>query len=409
MNRYILGGIIQMKVLVINCGSSSLKYQLIDMKDNNVLANGVAERIGMSEGILTHKQPGKDNVVFNEDMPTHKEALQILVKALVNDEYGVIESLDEISAIGHRITTGGEKYNSSIEADDEVIKGLDECKNLAPLHIPGQVMGLLGCKEVFHGKKMVCVFDTSFHRTIPKEAYIYPIPYEYYEKYGIRKYGFHGISHQFVSAKAAEMMNKDIKDLKIIVCHLGNGASVSAVKNGECIENSMGFTPLDGLEMGTRSGSIDPSIVSFLCENENKTPKEVEDILNKESGLLGVSGVSSDFRDITDAKDKGNERAKLAFDIFVYRVKSTIGAYTAAMNGVDVIAFTGGIGENASVVREAILKDMEFFGIDFDEKANDVRGKDTIITKEGSKTVCMVIPTNEELMIAKETVNILNN
>ncbi len=409
MNRYILGGIIQMKVLVINCGSSSLKYQLIDMKDNNVLANGVAERIGMSEGILTHKQPGKDNVVFNEDMPTHKEALQILVKALVNDEYGVIESLDEISAIGHRITTGGEKYNSSIEADDEVIKGLDECKNLAPLHIPGQVMGLLGCKEVFPGKKMVCVFDTSFHRTIPKEAYIYPIPYEYYEKYGIRKYGFHGISHQFVSAKAAEMMNKDIKDLKIIVCHLGNGASVSAVKNGECIENSMGFTPLDGLEMGTRSGSIDPSIVSFLCENENKTPKEVEDILNKESGLLGVSGVSSDFRDITDAKDKGNERAKLAFDIFVYRVKSTIGAYTAAMNGVDVIAFTGGIGENASVVREAILKDMEFFGIDFDEKANDVRGKDTIITKEGSKTVCMVIPTNEELMIAKETVNILNN
>ncbi|WP_290776208.1 acetate kinase [Anaerofustis sp.] len=398
-----------MKVLVINCGSSSLKYQLIDMKDNNVLANGVAERIGMSEGILTHKQPGKDNVVFNEDMPTHKEALQILVKALVNDEYGVIESLDEISAIGHRITTGGEKYNSSIEADDEVIKGLDECKNLAPLHIPGQVMGLLGCKEVFPGKKMVCVFDTSFHRTIPKEAYIYPIPYEYYEKYGIRKYGFHGISHQFVSAKAAEMMNKDIKDLKIIVCHLGNGASVSAVKNGECIENSMGFTPLDGLEMGTRSGSIDPSIVSFLCENENKTPKEVEDILNKESGLLGVSGVSSDFRDITDAKDKGNERAKLAFDIFVYRVKSTIGAYTAAMNGVDVIAFTGGIGENASVVREAILKDMEFFGIDFDEKANDVRGKDTIITKEGSKTVCMVIPTNEELMIAKETVNILNN
>lgn len=409
MNRYILGGIIQMKVLVINCGSSSLKYQLIDMKDNNVLANGVAERIGMSEGILTHKQPGKDNVVFNEDMPTHKEALQILVKALVNDEYGVIESLDEISAIGHRITTGGEKYNSSIEADDEVIKGLDECKNLAPLHIPGQVMGLLGCKEVFPGKKMVCVFDTSFHRTIPKEAYIYPIPYEYYEKYGIRKYGFHGISHQFVSAKAAEMMNKDIKDLKIIVCHLGNGASVSAVKNGECIENSMGFTPLDGLEMGTRSGSIDPSIVSFLCENENKTPKEVEDILNKESGLLGVSGVSSDFRDITDAKDKGNERAKLAFDIFVYRVKSTIGAYTAAMNGVDVIAFTGGIGENASVVREAILKDMEFFGIDFDEKANDVRGKDTIITKEGSKTVCIVIPTNEELMIAKETVNILNN
>ena len=398
-----------MKVLVINCGSSSLKYQLIDMENENVLANGVAERIGMSEGVLTHKQPGKDDVVFNEDMPTHKEALQILVKALIDENYGVIKSLDEISSIGHRITTGGEKYNTSIKADDEVIKGLESCAELAPLHIPGQVMGLLGCKEVFPGKEMVCVFDTSFHRTIPKEAYMYPIPYEYYEKYGIRKYGFHGISHQYVSAKAAKMLGKDIEDLKIIVCHLGNGASVSAVKNGRCIENSMGFTPLDGLEMGTRSGSIDPSIIPFLCEKENKSPKEVEDILNKESGLLGVSGVSSDCRDITSAKNEGNERAKLAYDIFVYRVKTTIGAYTAAMNGVDAIAFTGGIGENACDIREAILTDMEFFGVDFDEKANDVRGKDTIITKEGSKTTCMVIPTNEELMIAKVTMEILNS
>ncbi|MGO5358431.1 acetate/propionate family kinase [Anaerofustis sp. LCP19S3_F7] len=396
-----------MKVLVINCGSSSLKYQLIDMDNNNVLANGVAERIGLEDGILTHKQPGKDNVVFNENMPTHKEALQILVKALVDKEYGVISSLDEISAIGHRITTGGEKYNESIKATDEVIEGLKECSELAPLHIPGQVMGLLGCKEVFPGKEMVCVFDTSFHRTIPKQAYMYPIPYEYYEKYSIRKYGFHGISHQFVSQKVAELMNKDVKDLKVIVCHLGNGASISAVNKGECIENSMGFTPLDGLEMGTRSGSIDPSVIPFLCEKENKTPKEVEDILNKESGLLGVSGVSSDFRDITDAMEKGNERAKLAFDIFVYRVKTTIGAYTAAMNGVDCIAFTGGIGENSTDVRAAILKDMEFFGIDFDEEANNVRGKAQFITKPSSKTTCMVVPTNEELMIAKETINIL--
>lgn len=392
-----------MKILVINCGSSSLKYQLFDMDSSTVLANGVAERIGMDDGILTHKQPSKDKYVINEDMPTHKEALRLLVKALTDKEYGVIESLDEISAIGHRITTGGEIYNQTIEATDKVIEDLKGCAELAPLHIPGQVMGLVGCKEVFPGKRMVCVFDTSFHRTIPKHAYIYPIPYKYYEQYGIRKYGFHGISHQYVAGRVAEMLEKDVKDIKTIVCHLGNGASISAVKNGECIENSMGFTPLDGLEMGTRSGSIDPSIISFLCEKEGKSAKEVEDILNNESGLLGVSGVSSDFRDLTQAMDEGNERAKLAFDIFAYRVRSYIGSYIAAMNGIDAIAFTGGIGENAAAARAAVLTNLEVFGIEFDAEANKMRGEDHFITTPESRTKAMVISTNEELMIARET------
>lgn len=392
----------EQKILVINCGSSSLKYQLINMETETTMASGVAERIGLEAGSVTHKC-NNEKVVINEEMKTHEDALKIVVDALIDKNHGAIASLDEITAIGHRITTGGEKYTETILANDEVINGLKECENLAPLHIPGQIMGLLGCENVLPGKPMVCVFDTSFHKTIPEYAYMYPIPYKYYEKYGIRKYGFHGISHQYVSARVADILNKPIEDLKIIVCHLGNGASISAIKNGKCIENSMGFTPLDGLEMGTRSGSIDPSIVSFLCNAENKTPSEVENILNKESGLLGVSGVSSDFRDLTEASESGNERAILAVDIFAYRVKTTIGAYTAAMNGVDAIAFTGGIGENSIPVRKQILDDMEFFGIKCDEKANDIRGEEAFISTKDSKTKCLVVPTNEELMIARQT------
>lgn len=397
-----------MNVLVINCGSSSLKYQLIDMNKQKLLASGIAERIGMPSSFLKHKPEGKDNKLFNVTLKDHNDAMKVVVKALTDKECGVIENLDEIEAIGHRITTGGMKYRNSIKIDDVVLEGLQGCVDLAPLHIPGQIMGIKACKNILPLVPMVAVFDTSFHQTIPPEAHIYPIPYEYYEKHNIRKYGFHGISHQYVSQKAADFLGKDIKDLKIITCHLGSGSSVSAVKYGKCIENSMGFTPLDGLEMGTRSGSIDPSIMGYISKVDYKTLRQVEDLLNKKSGFLGVSGISSDLRDLEEAvSEDNNERAKLAIDIFCYRVKCTIGEYVAAMDGVDVIVFTAGIGEHSPLVRGEILKDLKFFGVDFDKDANEKSGDEMIITKPGSKTTALVIATNEELMIAKEVVYIV--
>ncbi len=396
-----------MKILVINCGSSSLKYQLIDMDTKEVLAKGLAERIGIDGSVLTHSPAGKDKKVFEQPMKDHKDAMSILLSALVDKECGVISDMGEISAVGHRVVHAGEKYSKSVKIDAGVMAALKECIPLAPLHNPANITGIEACEEILPNIPMVAVFDTAFHQTMPKEAFMYPLPYEYYEKYGVRKYGFHGTSHKYVSQKASELLGKDLKDLKIVTCHLGNGSSVSAIKNGKCIENSMGFTPLDGLAMGTRSGSVDPAVVKFICDTEGKTVADVDNILNKKSGVLGISGVSSDFRDLEDEAEKGNERAKLALDVFCYRVVSTVGAYVAAMNGVDAVVFTAGVGENSVTVRKMILDRLTYLGIELDEKANNNRGKDMIISKEGSSTVAMIVPTNEELMIAIDTLELV--
>lgn len=398
-----------MNVLVINCGSSSLKYQLINMVNEEVLAIGLAERVGMEGSVLTHKPKGKDKVEIKKPMEDHKVALKILLEILVDPIHGVIESMDEISAIGHRVVHAGEKFASSVMITEEVIKALTECIELAPLHNPPNIMGIEACQEILPNVPMVGVFDTAFHQTMPKEAYIYPLPYEYYEKYKIRKYGFHGTSHKYVSQRAADILNKPIEDLKIITCHLGNGASVSAVKIGKSVETSMGFTPLEGLAMGTRAGDIDPAIVTYLMDKENLSIQEVNNVLNKKSGVLGISGVSSDFRDIEQAAKDGNDRAQLALDIFNYRVKTTIGAYVAAMDGVDVIVFTAGLGENSASNREEICSGLTYLGITIDEKQNNVRGKETIISSEDSGVKVMVIPTNEELMIARDTKELVQN
>ncbi|MGM9974075.1 MAG: acetate/propionate family kinase [Clostridiaceae bacterium] len=393
-----------MKVLVINCGSSSLKYQLIDMQNESVLAKGLVERIGIEGSILTQKVEGRDKYVIQQPMNDHKDAIKLVLAALVDEANGVINSMDEITAVGHRVVHGGEKYAQSVIIDEEVMKSLEDCVKLAPLHNPPNIIGINACKELMPETPMVAVFDTAFHQTMPEEAYIYALPYEYYKNYGVRKYGFHGTSHKYVSAKAAEAMGKDIKDLKIITCHLGNGSSVTAIKNGISVDTSMGFTPLEGLAMGTRSGNLDPAIVSFLCKELKITVEEVENILNKKSGVLGISGVSSDFRDIEDAAAEGNKRAELALTLFNYRVKQYIGSYAAAMGGVDCIVFTAGLGENSPETREDICKGLEFLGVDFDAAKNKVRGKLTEISTESSKVKVYTIPTDEEMMIAKDTV-----
>ena len=395
-----------MKVLVINCGSSSLKYQLPDMTTEEVLAKGLAERIGLKGSILTHEPKGKEKAIFEEKMETHKEALNILMAALVDRYCGVIKSLEEISAIGHRTVHGGEAFSDSVKINDQVIEKMEECSELAPLHNPANLIGIRACRELLPEVPMVGVFDTAFHQTLPDEAYMYPLPYELYEKYKIRKYGFHGTSHKFVSQVAANLMGEKIEDLKLISCHLGNGASVCAIKNGQSIETSMGLTPLAGLEMGTRCGDIDPAIIPFLV-NKGYSVKEVDDIMNKKSGILGVSGVSSDFRDVEKAADEGNLRAQLALDIFHYRVKITIGAYVAAMDGVDGIIFTAGLGENSSSSRQIICDGLTFIGVKLDEEANGQRGKAMIISNDDSQTKVMVVPTNEELMIARDTVKLV--
>ncbi len=396
-----------MKILVINCGSSSLKYQLFDMEDQSVLAKGLAERIGIEGSILTHKPTGKENAVFEQPMKDHKDALKILMNALIDPVCGVISNMSEITAVGHRVVHAGEKFASSVMLTDEVVQALKDCIQLAPLHNPPNLMGIEACKAILPNVPMVGVFDTAFHQTMPAYAYIYPIPYEYYEKYGVRKYGFHGTSHRYVASRAAAMLNKDIKELKIITCHLGNGSSIAAVDGGESVETSMGFTPLDGLEMGTRCGTIDPAIVTFLMKEENLTVKEIDNILNKKSGVLGVSGVSSDFRDVETAANEGNKRAELALKIFTYRVRCTVAQYAAAMGGVDAVVFTAGIGENSKTIRAACLENLEFMGIKLDSKANDVRGKETYICTKDSKVAILLIPTDEELMIALDTKEII--
>ena len=392
-----------MNILVINCGSSSLKYQLIDMKTEEALATGLVERIGIEGSILTQKANGEKYIV-EEAMKDHQDAIKLVLAALVDKDHGVIKSMDEIEAVGHRVVHGGEKYAASVVIDEDVMKQLEECAKLAPLHNPPNIIGINACKALMPNTPMVGVFDTAVHQTMPEKAYLYALPYELYKDHHIRKYGFHGTSHKYVSMKAAEAMGKDIKELKIVNCHLGNGASVSAVKNGESVDTSMGFTPLQGLVMGTRTGDMDPAVVTYLIKELGYSASEVDDILNKKSGVLGVSGVSSDFRDVEDAAwNKKEHRSNIALDMFVYRVKQYIGSYAAIMGGVDAIVFTAGVGENSVEMRESILEGFDFLGVDFDKDKNKVRGKFAEITKEGSKVKAFVIPTNEELMIAKDT------
>ena len=392
-----------MKILVINCGSSSLKYQFIDMENEEVIAKGLAERIGIDGSVLNHQPKGFDKVKIERSMPTHKEAMQTVVDALRDKDYGVIKDMGEITAVGHRVVHAGEKFAYSVLLNEEVMDALKECISLAPLHNPPNIMGIEACRQIMPDVPMVGVFDTAFHQTMPKQSYIYPIPYEYYEKYRIRRYGFHGTSHKYVAERAAAMLGKPIEELKIITCHLGNGASITAVKNGVSVDTSMGFTPLEGLAMGTRSGNIDAAIIKFLMEKENISIAKADEILNKKSGVLGISGVSSDFRDIEEAANKGNERAQLALDVYAHYVKKFIGAYAAVMNGVDAIVFTAGLGENSASMRSSICKDMSYLGVELDEAKNNVRGKETDVSKDGSKVRVLLIPTNEELMIARDT------
>lgn len=392
-----------MKILVINCGSSSLKYQLIDMSNEEVLAKGLVERIGIEGSILTQKVPGKDKYVLEEKMESHKEAMVNVVKALTDSRYGVLESMQEINAVGHRIVHGGEKYEDSVIITKEVKEDLKKYYKLAPLHNPVNMIGIEACEEVMPNIPMVAVFDTAFHQTMEEYVYLYALPYELYKENGIRKYGFHGTSHKYVSSEAAKFLKKDLNDLKIITCHLGNGASLCAVKDGKSIDTTMGFTPLDGVVMGTRSGSIDPSIPLYLQSELGYSTEEVDNILNKKSGVLGVSGISSDFRDLEDAADEGNEKAILALDIYCNRIKKEIGAFTAEMGGVDVIVFTAGIGENSPKVRECVLDGLEGMGIKIDKDKNDVKGEFTDISSADSKVKVLVVPTNEELVIARDT------
>ena len=397
-----------MKILVINCGSSSLKYQLIDMTTEESLAQGLVEKIGIEGSVLIQKVEGKDKYIIKQPMKDHKTAIKLVLEALVDKQNGVISSMEEISSVGHRIVHGGEKYCESVLINDEVMADIEACVKLAPLHNPAHIIGINACRELMPKTPMVVVFDTAFHQTMPEEAFIYALPYELYEKHAIRKYGFHGTSHKFVSEQVAEVMGKDIKDLKIITCHLGNGASLCAVKNGISIDTSMGFTPLDGVAMGTRCGSIDPAIVTYLIKELNYSVEDANNLLNKESGVLGISGISSDFRDIEDAAFKqNNRRANLALDIFHYKVRAQIGAYAAIMGGVDVIVFTAGVGENGPETREACLKGLEFLGVEIDTERNAVRGKVREISKENCKVKAFVIPTNEELMIARDTVKLI--
>jgi acetate kinase len=398
-----------MKILVINCGSSSLKYQLIDMTDESVLAKGLVERIGIEGSVLTHKPTNKDKAIIQQPMKDHKDAIKLVLDALVDPVHGVIKSMREVSAVGHRVVHGGEKYAKSMLIDDSVMKALEECTKLAPLHNPPNIIGINACKALMPGVPMVAVFDTAFHQTMPKKSYIYALPYELYEKYGVRRYGFHGTSHKYVSGLCAKMMNKSLEDLKIITCHLGNGASVAAVCKGKVLDTSMGFTPLEGLVMGTRCGDMDPAIVTFLEEEAGMSSKEVNNLMNKQSGVLGISGVSSDFRDIEGAAEKGNERAALALDVFHYRVRKYIGAYAAAMGGVDAIVFTAGLGENSADSRKEICKGLEFLGVRIDDEKNSQRGKQIDISAKGASVRTFVIPTNEELMIAKDTRDIVSS
>nr|WP_312576367.1 acetate kinase [Sedimentibacter sp.] len=392
-----------MNVLVINCGSSSLKYQLINMNDESVLAKGLAERIGIEGSVIKHQAEGKEKVVIEEPMKSHKEAINIVLKSLVDPVYGAVKSLEEIDAVGHRVVHGGEKFAGSVKITDEVINAMKECTDLAPLHNPPNIIGIEACKELLPNVPMVGTFDTAYHQTMPEVAYIYPLPYELYQELGIRRYGFHGTSHRYVAERAAALTGKDLKDLKIITCHLGNGASVTAIKDGKSVDTSMGLTPLEGLVMGTRCGDIDPAITTFLMNKKNMSAADLDNLMNKKSGVLGISGVSSDFRDIEEEAEKGNKRAQLALDKFDYTVKKYIGSYAAAMGGVDVVVFTAGLGENSKDNRKKICSGLEFLGITIDDDRNNTRGKEALISKDNGSVKVFVIPTNEELMIARDT------
>ena len=396
-----------MKVLVINCGSSSLKYQLINMENESVLAKGLCERIGIEGSVLTHSPEGKDKAVIEQPMPDHKVAVKLVLDALVDEKIGVISDIKEISAVGHRVVHGGTMSASTV-IDDAVKQSIKDCFDLAPLHNPANLIGIEACEAIMPGVPQVAVFDTAFHQTMPEKAYMYAIPNEYYTKYGVRRYGFHGTSHSFVSKKMYEITGLDAENSKVIVCHLGNGASISAIKDGKCVDTTMGLTPLEGLIMGTRSGDLDPSIVEFIANKENLTVSEVLNVLNKKSGVLGMSGgVSSDFRDLAQAASEGNKLAQLALDAFTYRVVKYIGAYTAAMNGVDAIAFTAGLGENDKATRKEVASYLGYLGAKIDDEKNNIRGVAKVVSADDSKVKLCVIPTNEELAIARETVALI--
>lgn len=397
-----------MNILVINCGSSSLKFQLINSDSEEAICKGLCDRIGISGSYIAYTPAGMDKIKIEKPMEDHKAAISLVIEALTNKENGVVTSLDEIGAVGHRIVHGGEKFSSATLINDEVIKAIEECNDLAPLHNPANLIGVRACQALMPNTPMVAVFDTAFHQTMPEEAYLYGLPYEYYEKYKVRRYGFHGTSHDFVSHRVAEMMGKDIKDLKIVVCHLGNGASISAVKNGKCVDTTMGLTPLEGLIMGTRSGDMDPAIIEFISNKENMDVHEVLNVLNKKSGVLGLSGgYSSDFRDLGDGFEAGREDCGRAIKGFAYRVAKYIGSYAVAMNGVDVICFTAGIGENNAVVRKIIMSYLGLFGVEINEEANKLRGEEVEISTPDSKVKVFVVPTNEELAIARQTLELI--
>ncbi len=397
-----------MKVLVLNCGSSSLKYQLIDMETENVMAKGLCERIGIEGSRLKHQPEGKDAVIFDDYQENHAVSVKMVLDALTHPEYGVVKSMKEINAVGHRVVHGGEYFASSVIITDEVKEALKECCDLAPLHNPANLIGIAACEEIMPGVPQVGVFDTAFHQTMPERAYLYALPYEYYEKYKVRRYGFHGTSHRFVSEEVCKMMDRPYDQTKVITCHLGNGGSVCAVRNGKSIDTTMGFTPLEGLVMGTRAGDVDVAAVTYLMKKEGLSADEMDNILNKKSGVLGLSGVSSDFRDIEEAAEAGNDRAEIALDVFAYKVAKRIGAYAAAMNGVDAIVFTAGLGENSGATRRAICDYLGWMGVHIDSYNNSLRGKAIEISATDSRVRVYVIPTNEELVIARDTKELLD-
>jgi acetate kinase len=398
-----------MKILVLNCGSSSLKYQLINIEGESVLAKGLVERIGIDGAFLEHEPATGEEVKIESEIEDHSVAIKMVIDTLLDDDYGVIDSMDEINSVGHRVVHGGEEFADSVLIDDEVYNAIDDVKDLAPLHNPPNLLGIQVSRELMPETPDVAVFDTAFHQTMPAKSYMYALPYELYENHGVRRYGFHGTSHKYVANKAAEILDKDIEDLNIITCHLGNGASMAAVDGGKVLDTSMGLTPLEGLVMGTRCGDMDPAIIPFIMKKEDLDADEVDTLMNKKSGVAGVSGISNDFRDLEEAAEDGNERARLAIDLFCQRVKKYIGSYSAVLSGVDVIVFTAGIGENGIDVRENILDGLGYLGVELDKNKNNIRGEEKIISTDNSKTVAMVVPTNEELMIARDTKRLVTN
>jgi acetate kinase len=393
-------------ILILNAGSSSLKYQLINMTDETVLAKGLCDRIGIDESIIKHTKTGSPMVQTVIEMPDHTVAMAQIIKALTDKDNGVIADMSEIKAVGHRVVHGGEKFYESVIINQDVMAAIEDCIELAPLHNPANITGIKACKRVMPNTPNVAVFDTAFHQTLKKKAYMYALPYEYYTKYGIRKYGFHGTSHQYVAQRAAKMLGRPLEELKIVTCHLGNGSSVCAIDKGKSVDTSMGFTPLAGLAMGTRSGTIDPAVIFYIMRKENMDVQQIDDLLNKKSGVLGVSGVSSDFRDLHDAADAGNERAALAIDMFCYRVKKYISEYIGVLNGADAVVFTAGIGENNAIVRRKVVEDLDFLGIEIDQGLNKCKGIECDISAPGAKIRTLVVPTNEELAIGRETLKL---